>query len=261
MRTYEQVGTSVLTYLTEERLAEAEALVDEVAELDREALGDAWEFGSDLTSHALSMLYNNIGMGYWKTGAAANTRGDGAASDRALRKAERCHEKALDMYDMSADDFMYLPANSPINKNTICTLRGLGVVKFGLGKEEESRKYLLVMVRIPAEDEQAAFWQGEGSHLLRQLDRKPVQIAIQAQSVRSDPVNPRILLVKGKLLEWGDYAEPIFKTYAASLEDTDLAQLVERGFRNAAGLEGHVLVLKTDDSGDLQRALRLVEIV
>ena len=74
-------------------------------------------------------------------------------------------------------------------------------------------------------------------------------------------MDPRLFQVEGELLEWDDYAKPFFPSYTVYVEDEDIARLEAQGFRNPVALERRVLVLKTDNSGDLERALRLVEVV
>lgn len=261
MTDFEQTAYQFQQLLTAGQMAEAERLVDDLAAIDPDELGKLWGFGKSGARHYLAIFFNNIGSNYQGRGIQAHQQNDRAGMQVAAERAERCHEKAIDMYDISAEDFIYFPAHSPFNKNLIFTLWGLGSAKYVLGKNAESQKYLLLCLRFPPEDEQAIVWQSDASNYLRLLDRKPIQIALKAHSIMPTLLNPQMLRVEGELLEWGAYTKPRFKEYLIAVTDEEIDALAAKGFRNAIALEGHILVLRSHDSGDLRRPLRIVEVV
>jgi hypothetical protein len=240
--------------------AAAEQMVDQLTEVETNLLEQAWDLAPGEGRHYLAILYNNIGANYQSVGMQAHRQQNRDGMTQAALGAERCHEKALDLYDMSAEDFLFFPPHTRFNKNLIFTFWGLGSVKYVLSKNAESQKYLLLCLRIKAEDEQAAAWQSDASHYLRLLDRKPVQIVVQAHDVMPNLLNPQLLHVKGELLEWDAYAKPLLKEYVVFFTDDDIARLETQGFRNGIALENHTLVLSSDASGDLRRPLRLVQV-
>jgi tetratricopeptide (TPR) repeat protein len=260
MDSFESTTAQLQRLLELEQVNEAELLVDQLADKDEDWLGREWELHGSGVRHYLSIFYNNIGLNYKVLGMDALRQEDSNAVMLATQGAERCHEKALDMYDMSAEDFMYLPSESPFNKNLILTFYGLGSVKFVLGKHDESRKYLLLSLRIPAEDEQALSWQADASRFLRLLDQKPIRLALKVSDIMPSLFNPQLFRVRGDLLEWDSYAPPTTQEYIVQVSDHDIDRLESQGFRNAIGLEGYILILESDESGDLQRPLRLIDV-
>ena len=180
MESIEAVGEKVLEYAQSGEIEEAERLIDTLAELDPRQLDRQWGVGTNMSRYYLSLFYNNVGVSYKERGSEAFHLNDADRLMIAAFGAERCHEKAFDMYDMSAEEIMYLPANYPFSKHLIYTLCGLGSAKYVLRKTAESRKYLLLCLRLPAADPDTEKWQSAASHYLRLLDGKPVQIALEA---------------------------------------------------------------------------------
>lgn len=241
-------------------VGEAERMIDRLADEDEDQLGSEWELHGSGALHYLSIFYNNIGMHYKAVGLDSLRQDDKNAVALAAQGAERCHEKALDVYGIAADDFMYFPSASPFDKNLILTFYGLGSAKFVLGKHDESRKYLLLCLRFHAEDEQAASWQADASRFLRLLDQKPVRIVIKALDIMPSLFHPGFFRVRGDLLEWDSYAPPSMREYIVHVSDQDIDRLEAKGVRNAIGLEGSILIVESDESGDLQRPLRLIAV-
>lgn len=151
---------------------EVESVLDRLAATDIEELAEHWGISDGEVSHFLSIFYNNVGMMYRRQGMQGGAQGDNDALIQAAAHAERCHEKALDLYDMPAESLLYLPSVSPLVKSLLMTYWGLGGAKFALGKWDESRKYLEMCLRIPADDPQAAAWKREADEFLRSLPKK-----------------------------------------------------------------------------------------
>ena len=261
MESFEAVGEKVFGYIQSGQIEEAERFIDALAELDPQQLDRQWGVSTDMSHYYLGLFYNKIGAGYKARGGEACRRHDADRLMIAALGAERCYEKAFDMVDMSADDIMYLPANFAFNEFLIHTLLGLGSAKFVLRKTAESRKYLLLCLRIPAPDPDAKQWHSAASHYLRLLDGKPVQIAVEAHDVMPNMLKPRLLQVTGKLLEWGAYAMPTQDKFVVFVDDAAVDYLGRHGFDNPIALEGHVLVLVSDETGDLHNPLLLIQVV
>jgi hypothetical protein len=260
MDTYEQTREKIHRLLVEGDEAGAEAILDGFADLEPDELGRSWGLDPYMGSHFLSNLYNIIGHKYNRNGIEAVWRNDRDAMLTAAREAERCHEKAWDLYDMGAEDVMYLPYINPLNKNIVFTFWGLGSAKYVLSKHEESRKFLLLCVRLSLEDEQVAVWQSDASHYLRLLDAKPVQLALRVASVMPSILNPHLIQITGGLLEWGAYTKPLQTDYFVYVSSEDMDWLTAQGYRNSFALEGRTLVLKSDATGDLSRPCRITEV-
>lgn len=261
MESIEAVGEKVLEYVQAGEIEAAERFIDALAESDPQQLDRQWGVGTNMSQYCLLLFYNSIGVSYKDRGGEAFRQHDADRVMIAAFGAERCHEKAFDMVGMSADDIMYLPGNYPFNKHLIYTLWALGSAKYVLRKTAESRKYLLLCLRIPAPDPEAEQWQSEASHYLRLLDGKPVQIAVNAQDVMPNLLEPKLLQVKGKLLEWGAYTMPLQDKFVVYVDDAAIDYFERHGFENPIDLEGHVLVLVSDDTGDLHHPLLIVEVV
>jgi len=261
MISFEQATQQFQQFLATGNLTEAEHVVDEWAAMDGDELGEWWELDKNGARHYLSIFFNNLGAKYQAVGIQAHQQNQREDMQLAAHGAERCHEKALNLYDLSAEDFLYFPAHSPLNKNLIFTFWGLGSAKYVLGKPAESRKYLLLCLRISPEDEQATYWQADASNYLRLLDQKPVHLVLKAQDVMPNPLNPQLLKIEGEVLEWGAYGHPRLQTYLIMVSDEDITRLAAKGFRNAIALEGHTLVLCSHESGDLRKPLALVDVI
>lgn len=261
MPTIEHIGTQLNSLLEAGEIAEAEQTVDDLAWFDLEDLETDWGLPEDGVRHYLSIFYNNIGLNYRIAGMEAVQEGNREAAMEAAQGSERCHEKALDIYDLSAEEFMIFPSDSPINKNLIFTFWGLGGSKLVLGKTDESRKYLELCLRIPAEDEQAAAWQSEAGNYLRTLDQRAIRLVLKAQEVIPTLSNPQLLRVEGEVLECDAYTPPTQPAFPVYVDDEDIKRLEAQGVPNAIALEGHILVLESDESGDLRHPLHIVEVM
>jgi len=169
MSTFEQVWEEITNLVRSGYFAQAEQQIDNLAEMDSDELETMWGLQSGQGNHNLSVLYNYIGLRYQDLAAFSVQQNQSKQVVRIMEDAERCHEKAWDMYDFSPEDVVYLPSNSPFNKNLLCTLAGLGRTKFLLRKFAESRKFLLLCTRITATDEQAAGWQSEAALMLEAM--------------------------------------------------------------------------------------------
>lgn len=170
MVTFEQLSAEITHLVESGNLAQAEQQLDLLADMDSDDLDRLWGFQSGQSAHYLSIFYNNVGLNYKSNGMEAVQRGDRNAVTEAALGAERCHQKAWDMYDMAVEDVIFLPHIHPLNKNIIFTLWGLGSVKYVLGKHQESRKFLMLCIRLHPEDEQATAWQSDAHRFLRLLD-------------------------------------------------------------------------------------------
>ena len=74
-------------------------------------------------------------------------------------------------------------------------------------------------------------------------------------------LEPRLLQVTGALLEWGAYTMPLQDKYVVFVDDATVDYLERHGFDNPTALEGHTLVLLSDETGDLHNPLLLVKVV
>lgn len=166
MVTFEATIQELQQLLETSRVGAAERIIDALAEEDAEALAGYWNMSKSAVEHCISIFYNNVGANHHGLGREALRQQQWADSIQAAKDAERCHEKALDMYDMSAEDIMFFPSNHPIIKNFIMTFWGLAISKHVLGKSEESKKYLELCLRLPAEDDQARAWQQQAYSLI-----------------------------------------------------------------------------------------------
>lgn len=262
MTTLHNIMGQVQHLLDSGKMWEAEQLVDQLAELDPEVLAVSWSIRKDAPLLFISHFYNTIGTYYQQLAISANKQENREGVVAAARNAERCHEKAFDLFDISAEDLLYLPSgDSPYNKNFIFTLWGLGASKYVLSKKEESREYLQLCLRLISHDEQAIRWQSEASTYLRLIEQKSVQIALRVRKAESNMFDSNLLVVEGELLEWDEYAKPMQQTFAVHLRSKDIESLETQGFKNPRALLGHVLVLISDPSGDLKRKMILLEIV
>lgn len=261
MTTYANTMAQITNLLETGKLAETEQLLDEFAEMDPDDLDEEWGLGTGGARYHLSVFYNNVGANYHGLGREAQKQGQPDKMLEAAEQAERCHEKALDMYDVSADDLTNLPAGSPLSKNVIFTFWGLGTSKFVLEKREESRKYLELCLIFSPEDEQAKFWQSDASSYLRVLDGKPVQIVVRVNAAMGNPFDPHILHVQGELLEWDSYVKPRRTEYHVYLTDDLIDELEAKGFRDPSTFEGAILVLNSHESGDLRRPMSLIQLL
>lgn len=170
MQSMEQLVGEIDACLSRQALDEAEEIIDQYADREVADLAEFWALGEFQTRDALSVFYNHIGIAHRRHGLAALQRDDSVNGLASMRAAHRCHEKALDMYDISPDDFMLYPVGSPIDKNLLCTFWGLGTTKFVLDQVAEARKYLLLCVRFQSVDAQTERWQVEAVHYLRHLE-------------------------------------------------------------------------------------------
>lgn len=242
-------------------LDEAEQLIDQLMDSDLNRLATAWDLPRVAVLQVFSGCYNNIGMMHIaKSARTYEITEEIADMQEAARQAERCHEKSLDLFDISIEEIFYLPANYPLNKNFIFSLWGLGISSYFLERHAESRKYLQQCLRIPPEDEQAARWQSDASNYLHKIEKKPAQIRIKADTVIRHMFNRQLWNVRGSLLEWNSYAQPVLDEYTVRLNDRDANRLETLGIANLGALSGHILTLQTDDSCDLYRPLRLTEV-
>lgn len=240
---------------------EAEGQVDVVVELGNAAAATVWEMPESLIPLLCSMLYNNIGMHKLGAGTAIFKRTrDKAALQEWTRGAQACHIKALDRFDMAAEDILYLPADSPLNKNFIFTLWGLGLTSYFLDEFDAARRYLTICLRIPPEDEQAAAWQSDASNYLHRVEKEPAQVVLQVQSMQPIPDQPQLWRVQGKLLGWDAYARPVLESYTVYVDPLDRARLTRVSTGPTVQWEGRTLVLQTGPSCDLFAPLRIVEI-
>ena len=173
MLSFEQTAALVQQSFESGSPHEVESVLDGLAAGDLEELAEHWGISDGEVSFFLSAYYNNVGMMYRRQGMQGNAQGDNDALMQAVAHAERCHEKALDMYDMPAESLVYLPSGSPLSKNALMICWGLGGAKFALGKWDESRNYLEICLGIPADDPQAAAWQREANEFLRSLPPSP----------------------------------------------------------------------------------------
>lgn len=169
MSTFEQVWEEITNLVRSGYFAQAEQQIDNLAEMDSDELETMWGLQSGQGNHNLSVLYNYIGLRYQDLAAFSVQQNQSEQVVRIIEDAERCHEKALNMYDASPADWLFEPSNSPRNKNYICTLAGLGSTKFLLRKFKESREFLLLCTRIKAEDEQVAVWQSQAALMLEAM--------------------------------------------------------------------------------------------
>jgi hypothetical protein len=142
MSTFVRTAEQISQLIEMSALEEAEEWLDRLAGGDLDQLDDEWNMGSGAARFFLSGFYNEIGANYRVAGMKASRQGDREGLNEAARCGERCHEKALDLYDIPAKDLRYLPKGSPLTKNALCTLWGLGGAKFVLGQHAESRLYL-----------------------------------------------------------------------------------------------------------------------
>jgi len=261
MASFDGISDKVQMYLHAEQNEKAEHLIDSLAELDPRQLDSEWGVATNISQYMLAIIYNSIGVSYKQQGDAALHEDDTERMVMAATGAERCHEKAFDTYGMSADDVLFLPANYPSNKYLISILCELGGAKYALQKMAESRKYLLLCLRIPAVDDDTMRWHAAASDYLRLLDGKPVQIAVHAQTVAPSARHPQVLQVSGNVLEWGAYTMPRQDEYLVYLDEAATDYLQRHGYENPHALAGHVLVLTSDTTGDLNHPLLLVQVV
>jgi hypothetical protein len=243
------------------RLIEVEQLVDRLAMQDPASIAREWNVERSAVPLFISHFYNTIGTYYQHAGREENKQGNRNGVVAAARNAERCHEKAFDLFDLAADDVLAFPSKpSPFTKNFIYTFWGLGATKYALEKQAESRKYLLLCLWLTPDDDQARKWQDEASTYLSLLERKPVRIALRVHKVVPSMFESQVFFVEGELLEWEEYTKPTQERYMVHVTDEDIARLEARGLKNALALRGRVVVLNSDPCGDLRRKMRLVEV-
>lgn len=176
MISLEEVMQDVLRLLELDHAQAAEGMIDNLVSGGITNLVVPWEMPESIVRHNISMFYNNIGANYYHTGTLALRQNDGQAAMKAAYDAERCHQKAFDLYDMSLEDFMYFPNQHPIMKNVIFICWGLGRSKIALMKDHESKKYFEYCIKFGLSyktDEQIQSWVRASFEWLRKLDQFP----------------------------------------------------------------------------------------
>jgi hypothetical protein len=252
-------------------LSVAEQELHQLTQHGIEELAKSWQVPEFGVQHFLSYTYNSVGLFYLQRGQIAYGRTrDEETITEAARQAERCHEHAVDVFDMAVDDIMLLPdlypisvdeartfpGFRPIGKIFIFTLWGLGISKYILKKHAESRKYLQYCLRITPEDEQTAAWQSDASNYLHKIEKKRVTIKLQIEDANVYLMEPDIIRAKGDLVAWDSYARPVLTEYKIRFDNESMTQI--EVVRLLLELEGQVVTLKTDETGDLYRPLYLI---
>lgn len=255
-------------------LSAAEHELRQLIQHGLENLAKSWEMTVFGVQMYLSYTYNAIGLFHLKRGQDEyRITKNVEAIMEAARNAERCHEQALDVFDMAADDILLLPDLHPISvdearefapnfqpigKNFIFTFWGLGISKYILKKHAESRKYLQYCLMITPEDEQAATWQSDASSYLHKIEKKRVTIKLHVKDTNVYLIEPEIIRAKGDVIAWDSYARPVLPEYKIWFDSESMSQadVVHLLFI----LEGRVVTLQTDETGDLFRPLYLVDL-
>jgi hypothetical protein len=255
-------------------LSTAEQELRQLTQHGLEHLAKSWEMSVFGVQMYLSYTYNSIGLFHLKRGQSEYriTKNIETIME-AAQNAERCHEQALDVFDMAADDILLLPDLHPISvdeareyvadfqpigKNFIFTFWGLGISKYILKKHVESRKYLRYCLMITPEDEQSTTWQSDASNYLHKLEKKRVTVKLHVKDTNVYLMEPEIIQAKGDVVAWDSYARPMLPEYkiwfdSESMSQADVVRLLLM-------LEGRVVTLQTDETGDLFRPLFLVDV-
>jgi len=164
--TFEQVSQEISHLILNGSFVQAEQKIDKLAQIDSDELDKMWGFQPGGGVHCLSIFYNQIGFNYRELVGKAIDQNDEDRLITIIQNAERCHRKAMDLYEISAEDMKSYPDNSPFNDNFISTLAGLGITKFWLRKFDESRAFLLACTGIQAKNERVARLQSEAALML-----------------------------------------------------------------------------------------------
>lgn len=122
---------------------------------DIATLAFTWKCSEDLLRNDFSKLYYMLGNCYENAASQAQDSGDEAVMAVALREAERSYDKALDVTEMSPEDVLLLP-HQP-DSHFPALFYHLGMIKYFLSKQPESKHYLAICLQYPAQDQST--WQ------------------------------------------------------------------------------------------------------
>lgn len=300
MISLEEEMQEVVRLLESGYVQEAETMVDNLVRRDISNLVILCEMPEGMLRHNISIFYNNIGANYYHIGTLALRRNDQEGAIKAAFDAERCHQKAIDLYNISLEDFMYFPDQHPIIKNVIFACWGLGRSKIALMKDQESKKYFEYAVKFGVSnktDEQIQTWVRASFEWLRKLDHfsptssipqqhntsgvpgssvwdkqiseywrffdqyKPKKVVVQATLVSPVIFNPQLCRITVIWLDWGlSPNKPPIDELPVLVTGEDVDKLEQQGLTTPASLEGHILELTPDESASNGRVFRIAHV-
>ena len=261
MHKFHEFQRQIFSLLEMEFFDEAEGQVDMVVELGDSAAATVWNMPEPLIPVLCSMLYNNIGMHRLRRTTEMFKRDrDKAALHAGALEAQGCHNKAMDRFDIAAEDILDMSDDTLKSKNFIFTLWGLGLTSYFLDQSDAARRYLSICLRVPAEDEQAATWHSDASNYLHKIEKEPAQVVIKVEAAEPILEEEDLWRVRGKLVSWDAYARPSIDTFKVYVDPLDTVRLTGLGSGTSVQWVGRTLVLRTGPSCDLFAPLSIVEV-